>query len=153
MVVHYPFMKTQYEMLAHDADAMTTVARVRVYDGDDNPNTQMLGFNCRAEEFLDIDMIADCIASTGREVGTPEPRSSVEKPFVTEAFWVSPPLDAGAMKQLGRQLVEGMFLRDADNALEGMMLIDNSGNQLPDHPLDTGKEVVEKTEPRLARVS
>jgi hypothetical protein len=143
---------TQREALfmTHEADSKTTVARVRLYDGE-NPASQRIGFNCRAEDFLDLDAIGTFIRDFRRPNGPAYQVSerlqldSVDRPYVTAAYEVQPPLDANAQHALGEMLVAGAFLRDADHQPEGSMLIDNTGNQQPDHPLDTGRTVIART--------
>jgi len=136
--------------MAHEADSNTTVARVRLYDGE-NAAGQMIGFNCRAEDFLDLDAIGTFICDFRHpngpiyQVSERLQLDSVDKPFVTAAYEVQPPLDAHAQHALGEMLVAGAFLQDSDRQPEGSMLIDNTGNQQPDHPLDTGRTVIART--------
>lgn len=149
-------MTTQRELAsqAHEADTRTTVARLRLYDAEASGG-QMLGFNCRAEDFLNVDMVGDYLRSYGRQSdGTETPLyevselqrlNSADKPFVTAAYEVHPPLDPETQHNLGQLLVEGTFLRDSARMPEGIMLIDNTGNQQPDHPLDRGRQVIAQT--------
>lgn len=143
----------EHTLPAHPADQMTTVARVRLYDGPDR-DSQSIGFNCRAEDYLDLGAIGTYVREKlGYDVAELQPRSSLDKPFVTAALEVRPPLalaDAGA---LGHLLVQGEFSQPNADQLEGIMLIDNTGNQQPDHPLDRGRDVINETpiQPRAAR--
>lgn len=137
---------------AHRSDAHTTVARVRLYD-DDEPSRQYLGFNCRAADFLQFDQIASYIRSLRHsdddqpayKVGELQPLASADKPFVIAAYELQPPLSSEHAAQLGQLLVDGTFLTDAARQPEGIMLVDNTGDQQPDHPMDTGRRVVAQT--------
>jgi hypothetical protein len=143
-------MQRETTFVAHQADANTTVARVRLYDGK-SPASQRIGFNCRAEDFLDLDAISDYIRDYRHHDGSTYqvserlPLDSVDRPYVTAAYEVHPPLAADTQEALGAMLVAGAFLYDSDRRPEGSMLIDNTGNQQPDHPFDTGRYVIAQT--------
>lgn len=144
-------MQREVTRMAHDADAHTTVARVRLYDGEDRAS-QRLGFNCRAEDFLDLESIGQFVRDLRTDNGEPvhtvsELRRlySADKPFVTAAYEVQPPLSEKTQHALGQLLVDGAFLRDRDTRPEGIVFLDNTGNQQPDHPLDSGRAVIAQT--------
>lgn len=137
---------------AHPSDVLTTVARVRLYD-DGEPDRQYLGFNCRAADFLQLDQIANYIGELRHadddqpayKVSELYPLASADKPFVVAAYEVQPPLSREHAAQLGQLLIEGAFLADAARQPEGIMLIDNTGSQQPDDPMDTGRSILAQT--------
>lgn len=145
---------------AHPNDALTTVARVRLYDGSER-DSQRLGFNCRAEDFLNLEAIGAYLRSISDENNRPvhtvsalEALDSIDKPYVTAAYELSPPLSEETRQHLGNMLVAGAFWQDPNDTPEGVMLIDNTGTQQPDSPLDTGRSVISRTpvRPRLVAV-
>lgn len=149
----------QHELTgAHPSDAQTTVARVRLYDVE-TCDTQRLGFNCRAEDFLNLTAIGDYLRSIKDDNDKPAHTvselvglDSIDKPFVTAAYELSPPLSEASQQHLGEMLVAGAFWQDPNDTPEGVMLIENTGKQQPDSPLDTGRAVINQTPVRLRSV-
>lgn len=151
----------QHELsTAHPSDALTTVARVRLYDTEAR-DTQRLGFNCRAEDFLNLTAIGDYLRSIKDDKNTSAHTvselmdlDSIDKPFVTAAYEVSPPLSEESQQRLGELLVAGTFWRDPSDTPEAVMLIDNTGLHQPDSPMDRGRAVINQTpvRPRLVAV-